>query len=562
VGGPVNVAAKYPHVERADVYARDVVAGKLPACRWVRLACQRQIDDRERKDWQFRFDKDRAEHVCKFLELLPHVKGRWKSKNIELEDWQCFQFTTIFGWVDVDGHRRFRTAYTEVPRKNAKTTCSAGVGLYMLSADGESGAEVYSTAVTRDQARISFDIAARMAAKTSGLRDRFGVEVQTHNLYVPSTGSVFRPLASDADSLDGLNIHCAIVDELHAHKSRKVFDAIDTATGSRRQALKWIITTAGSDKNGVCYEQRKYVTEVLLGHVHDERYWGIVYSIDPEDDWTTVEAQRKANPNYGVSVLPDDIATGCGQALVNPQTQNNFKTKRLNVWVSVGTSYFNALSWEQLCKQPIVEADYEGCPCWFALDLASKWDVAAFMRLYERGPGQWAIFGSYYLPEDSVAPGMPNYEFYSEWAKAGFLTLTPGQITDYDFIERDLLEWNQRALPAEVCYDPYQATQLATRMGSEGLLMVEIPMTVKQMSEPMKALGAAIIGGDIWHDGDPVMSWMVANVMGHEDVKENVYPRKETRNAKIDGAVATIMALSRASLSSGTSIYADAATAI
>lgn len=538
------------YTDRAKRYADCVTAGKISAGEHVRGACQRFLDDLSAEDIPFEFNAAKANRVCEFIECLQHVKGRWKSPYIQLEDWQCFILCNVFGWVDEDGFRRFRTVYVEVPRKNAKTTLCAGVGLYMLALDDEQGAEVYSAAVTRDQARISFDIGRRQALRDEDLRSELGVECLAHSITVPNLGAFWKPLAADADSLDGLNIHCAIVDELHAHKTREVFDAIDTATGSRRQPLKWIITTAGSNKTGVCYEQRKYVTEILRGNSEDDRYFGIVYSIDKEDDWTTEAAWRKANPNFGVSVLPDDIKTGSRQAEANPQTQNNFKTKRLNLWVSVGVAYFNSLSWDTICKKAQPEAEYEGQRCWFALDLASKWDIAAFMRLYERGPGRYAVFGSYYLPEDSVVPGKPNYDIYSGWAKQGQIILTPGQITDYEFIERDLLEWSRRANPEAVCYDPYQATELSTRMSNEGLPMIEVPMTVKNMSEPMKAFGAAILTGNIWHDGDPVHSWMVGNVCAKEDAKENVYPTKETPAAKIDGTVATMMGFSRAMVSS------------
>ena len=538
---------------RAHSYARRVSSGKIPACRWVRLACERHIADRKRKGWRWRWDKARANRICDFIEALPHVKGRWKSKSIQLEDWQCFMLCSVFGWVDSDGLRRFRTVYVEVPRKNAKTTICAGVGLYLTVADGEPGAEVYSAAVTRDQARISLDIGRRMARKEDEFCSAFGVEVLAHTIVQESSGSFWRPLASDADGLDGLNIHGAIVDELHAHKTREVWDAIDTGTGSRAQPLKWIITTAGSNKEGVCFEQRKYITEVLAGRHDDERYFGIVYGLDLEDDWTQQAAWAKANPNFQVSVLRDDIATLCGQAIQNPQAQNNFKTKRLDVWVSAGTAYFNMLAWDA-CRHDIAEADFEGRPCWFGLDLASKVDIAAFMRVYERGPGRWVVFGNYYLPEDAIEDGKPNADIYRGWAKEGRLILTPGAITDYEFIERDLIEWAARTNPEQVGYDPYQATELSTRMLAEGLPMIEIPMTVKNLSEPMKAMGAAIITGDFWHDGDPVLGWMFGNVMSKEDAKENVYPTKERRESKIDGAVASMMAFSRGLLAKNSSI--------
>jgi phage terminase large subunit-like protein len=226
---------------------------------------------------------------------LPHIKGRWKTPTIELEPWQCFFLTVIFGWVDGDGLRRYRKAYIEVPRKNAKTTISAGIALYLLCADGEPGAEVYSAAVTRDQAKYSWDIAQQMVKRDVEMQEYYGLEPLAHSIVIPRLGASFKPLSRDAD--------------LHAHKTREVFDVINLATGSRHQSLVVQITTAGDNKTGVCYEQHHYIEQTLQGNHEDERYFGIIYTIDPEDDWTTAEAARKANPNYGVSVLRDDIET-------------------------------------------------------------------------------------------------------------------------------------------------------------------------------------------------------------------------------------------------------------
>jgi len=506
---------------RAKRYAERVVSGQIPACKWVRLACERQLKELKDGVEGFRFEEEKGNRLCRFVELLPHAKGRWNTKTIRLEDWQCFLLTTVFGWIDADGFRRFRSCYVEIPRKNGKSSMCAAVGLYMLTADEEPGAEVYSAAVTRDQAKIVFGVARYMALHTPAFRARYGLEVHKYHLYVPRTGSVFRPLASDADALHGLNVHCGIIDELHRHKSREVFDALDTSTGSRRQPLKWIITTAGTDKENVCYEQRTFITQVLEGRVTEaKRQFGMIYTLDPEDDWTSPASWKKANPNYGVSVLRDEVEMLAAQAHTNPNSAANFRTRHLNLWLSTGVGYFNMLAWGR-CKRNIAESDYEGYPCWFGLDLASKWDVAAFMRIY-RAEDHWAVFGDYYLPEDAVEKGKPNYDLYAGWAQQGRMTLTPGPIIDFAFIERDLADWARRVNPKEICYDPYQATELATRMSQEGLPMVEIPI------------------------GDPVLSWMLGNVVAKEDVKGNVYPRKERRENKIDGPVAAMMALSRA----------------
>jgi phage terminase large subunit-like protein len=679
------------------------VAGEVRAGELVRLACARQLRDIEA--WEsgnskWNWQPESGSRVCRFIEHLQHVKGRWKSPTIELEPWQCWLLTTLFGWVDGDGFRRYRTAYIEVPRKNAKalaldtpiptpsgwttmgvlrvgdtvlddmgahctviaesevftdhdcyemnfsngesivadaghrwatstvqfgtniyttleifatqewghvlpgilgvevmsvrkvepvptkciavdspshmflcgrtmlpthnTTICAGVALFMLCADGEPGPEVYSTAVTKDQARISWDTAAQMVKRDSEMRAHYGVEPLAHSITVESAGGYFKPLARDADSLEGLNPHCAIVDELHAHKTREVWDVINIARGSRRQSLLLAITTAGENKAGVCYEQHNYTEQILRGRHEDDSYFGVVYTLDPEDDWTTVESARKANPNYGVSVLPDDIEMMCRQARANADSQNTYLTKRLNLWVSVGTAYFNMLAWERLCKDDKLRLeDFTAEPCIFTLDLATKRDLTTRVAVFRRGE-RYYVFGKHYLPSDSLEPGRPNYDFYRGWARDGWLTLTEGNITDYDFVERDLREDSAAYRPLQVGVDPnYNAGHLTTRMLDAGLPMIEVAHNVMQFSEPMKQLEALIVSGRIKHCGDPVLTWAMGNVVAKVDVKGNVYPRRTREENKIDPAVSLIANISlHMRFLSQDSVYANPDTAV
>lgn len=530
------------------LYAQQVVSGEIPACRWVRAACQRQIDDLAKPfgtDWPWLFNKERANKVCIFLENLPHVKGRWKTKDIKLEPWQCFTWTTIFGWIDEDGWRRFRTAYQELPRKNSKTTGAAGIGLYMLCEDGEPGSEVYSAAVTKDQAKICWDTAHQMVKREAEMQGHYGVQPLAHSIVIERDGSYFKPLARDADSLEGLNPHCAIVDELHAHKTREVWDVLNIARGSRRQSLLLAITTAGDNKAGVCYEQHSYVEEILSGHIRDDRYWGVIYSLDSTDDWTTVESSRKANPNYGVSVLPDDIEMMNRQAQANSQSQNTYLNKRLNIWTSVGTAYFNMLAWENRCKDDKLKIeDFANDPCMITLDLASKRDLTTKITLFSRG-NDYYVFGKHYLPADAVNHGNPNYDFYRGWEKDGWLTVTEGDETDYSYVERDLLDDMQKLKPIRVGLDPaYNAAHFSQRMRDAGVPVEEVKHNVLTFSEPMKSLEAMIIGGRIHHNGDPVLAWAMGNVMAKEDVKGGVYPKKAREVNKIDPAVALIANMS------------------
>lgn len=534
----------------AQRYAKDVVAGKIPAGRFVKAACKRQIEDLKRwkaKGSAYRFDTARANKVCRFIELLPHIKGPKAGEPIILEPWQVFILTTVFGWVKADGTRRFRRVYIEVPRGNGKSALSSGVGLYMLCADNEGGAEVYSFATTRDQAKIVFGDAQNMARRTAGLRSHFGVDVNAHNINVLRTASKFEALSAEGSTLDGLNTHFACVDELHAHKTRAVYDVVETSIGKRAQSLLWVITTAGSNRAGICYEVRGFVIKVLAGAAKDESQFGIVYGLDEEDDWTTEEALIKANPNWGISVMPEVLLPLQAKAMTMPSAANNFKTKHLNEWVNADTAWMDMRAWDA-CKDPTLDPEqFAGEPTYVALDLASKVDIAAKVALHERtieGKPHYYVFGQYYLPRDTVERGENSQ--YQGWEHMGLLTVTDGAVIDFDVIEQDLLADCSRFEVREVPYDPFQATQLSTRMAAQGVPMVEMRPTVLNFSEPMKQLEALVLQGRLHHNGDPVLAWMMSNVVAHMDAKDNIYPRKERPENKIDGVVALIMALGRA----------------
>lgn len=531
-------------------YAKDVVAGKIPAGRFVKAACKRQIDDLKRwkaKGAAYRFDTARANKVCRFIELLPHIKGPKAGEPIVLEPWQVFILTTVFGWVKADGSRRFRRVYIEVPRGNGKSALSSGVGLYMLCGDGEGGAEVYSFATTRDQAKIVFGDAQNMARRTPGLRTHFGVDVNAHNINVLRTASKFEALSAEGSTLDGLNTHFACVDELHAHKTRAVYDVVETSIGKRAQSLLWVITTAGSNRAGICYEVRGFVIKVLAGVAKDESQFGIVYGLDEDDDWTTEEALIKANPNWGISVMPEVLLPLQAKAMTMPSAANNFKTKHLNEWVNADTAWMDMRAWDACKDQTLDPEQFAGEPTYVALDLASKVDIAAKIALHERtidGKAHYYVFGQYYLPRDTVERGENSQ--YQGWEHMELLTVTDGAVIDFDVIEQDLLADCSRFEVREVPYDPFQATQLSTRMAAQGVPMVEMRPTVLNFSEPMKQLEALVLQGRLHHNGDPVLAWMMSNVVAHMDAKDNIYPRKERPENKIDGVVALIMALGRA----------------
>ena len=531
-------------------YAKKVVSGEIIVGKYVTAACQRQIQDLKRwksKSAPYQFDTERAESICAFIELLPHIKGPKAGELIYLEPWQIFLLTCIFGWIKPDGSRRFRRVYVEVPRGNGKSALSSGVALFMLCADDEGGAEVYSFATTRDQAKIVFGDAQNMVRRSQGLRASLGVEVGAHSIHILRSANKFEALSAEGSTLDGLNTHFACVDELHAHKTRAVYDVVETSIGKRAQSMLWVITTAGSNRSGICYEVRSFVTKVLTHATVDESQFGIIYGIDTDDDWTTEEALIKANPNWGISVMPEVLLPLQAKAMSMPSAANNFKTKHLNEWVNADSAWMDMRSWDA-CADPNLELiQFEGEPVWIGLDLASKVDIAAKIMVFKKlidDKEHFYCFGHYYLPRETVDRGENSQ--YQGWESLGRLTVTEGAVIDYDTIEEDLLRECSRFEVTEIPYDPFQATQLSTRMMAQGAPMVEVRPTVLNFSEPMKQLEALILQKRLHHDGDPVLGWMMSNVVAHMDAKDNIYPRKERPENKIDGVVALIMALSRA----------------
>jgi len=539
------------YIQIANDYARDVVEGRILACKWTKAACHRHLRDLEAvdgDDFPYRFDAAKAIKVCRFIELLPHYKGKWANELIKLEPWQVFIVTAIFGWVDREtGLRRFRTAYIEVPRKNGKSLFAAAITLYMLTADGEPGAECYSAATTRDQAKIVFDAAQQMARKSPKLRDHFGLAVGAHNLNVLRTSSKCEALSAEGNSLDGLNIHFAAVDELHAHKTRAVYDVLETATGARTQSLLLSITTAGSNRAGVCYEQRTYVTKLLDMVAADETYFGIIYTTDDGDDPFDPAIWAKANPNYGISVFPDDMARLARKAAEMPPALNNFLTKRLDVWVSSDVAWMDMRAWEACGDKSLEPGQFEGEPCILGYDFASKIDIAARIQLFTREIEEKTHYYAFlrsYLPESAIEESRNSQ--YDGWVRGGHLQTTEGNVIDFEMIEDELDDLGGHHEVKEVAFDPFQATEFSTRMMAKGFPMVEMRPTVLNFSEPMKQLEALVLSGRFHHDGDPVLAWMASNVVCHTDVKDNIYPRKERPENKIDGVVALIMALGRA----------------
>lgn len=527
----------------ARQYAADILGGKIPACKWVKLAVDRQLADLKKYVGDrslYVFDENEANRVCKFIELLTHTKGELAGTRIHLEPWQVFILTTVFGWLRrADGGRRYRRAYVEVSRGNGKSTLCSGIGLYCLLADREGGAEVYSFATTRDQAKIVFGDAKVMAERNAPLRNKFGLQVLANALYVPTSNSTFQAKSAEGSTLDGLNTHLAIIDELHAHKTRAVYDVVETSTGKRKNSLMFVITTAGFDTSGICYEVRTMVTKVLEKSVVDETQFGIIYGLDEGDDWTTVEALEKANPNWDISVRPEIITSLMKKAIALPSAVNNFKTKHLNIWCSASSAWMDMQAWEA-GEINVDRSDFEGQPCYIGLDVGAKNDVTAKVLLFPVGKS-FVVFADFYLPEAAVEKSTNSQ--YRGWVEEGWITQSGGAMTDLARIEEDIRDDLSRFDVKGIAYDPWNALQLATNLGNDGAPMVEYRNTVQNFSDPMKSLEALVQDKRVNHDGNPVLRWMMGNVVAKLDAKDNIFPRKERYENKIDGVVALIMAL-------------------
>lgn len=545
-------APKYPLVKAAETYARRVVAGKIPCCKWIKLACKRHLDDLKASkaaDYPYKFDPAKAEKVAKFLQLLPHTKGKWASKRelIKLEGWQLFSVCIPFGWLrKKDSTRRFRTIVIFVPRKNGKSIIGGGVGAYMFVADGEFGAEVYSGATTEKQAWEVFRPAKLMIERTPELRDHYGVEVNASNMCRLEDGSRFEPVIGKPG--DGSSPSCAIVDEYHEHQDSTLFDTMETGMGAREQPVILVITTAGSSIGGPCHQLVRDAERMLEGVIERPDLWAMLYTIDPGDDWTSEEALIKANPNHGISINGDFLLARQRDAMQSASKQATFRTKHLNEWVGAKNAWLNMLRWKEAPPRKSLQ-ELEGRRCIIGLDLASKIDIAGNILLFPPVDGDpfWHVHGRYYLPEARVIEELDgNTSRYREFDALGLLTLTDGEVIDFEVIKDDLREFAGRFDIEAVAYDPWQATQLAQEMEAEGLPMVEIRQTVQNISEPMKELEALTLRRLLAHGDCPILTWMASNVLAKLDVKDNIYPNKERPENKIDGIVALIMSLSRA----------------
>ena len=504
----------------------------------------------------------RAEHACFFIETCPHVKGKLAKPNrdgsrnkLVMEPWQVFATLNIFGWVSVeDGLRRFLYVYIEVAKKNGKSTWLAGFALYLAFIDGEVGAEVYTAATSREQAKIVFEDAKKMAEDTPAMRQRFGIEISQYSVFQSTTNSSLKPLSQDrGGTKDGLNVHGAIIDELHAHKTADMYDILANGTASREEPLVAAISTAGDDTTSKCYQERKVVVDVLMKKAVHDQYFGMIFCLDRADDWKNPAVWAKANPNYGISVSRKYLDSIFDKVRISPKNEAIFRQKHLNEWVGTVDGWIAPSVWGD-AKRDVHESEFFGQTCFGGYDLASRLDLADWGRLIprlENGKVHWYVFANHYINEKVVDTkeainGEKRPDEYPVWRDEGYLIVTEGATTDFDLIQRDIENYHVENPFFELGHDPYHASQLTSNLLDQGINVIEVPQITKHLSEPMRWLEQLLAEGRLHHNGDPVLTWCVLNVVVRPDAKENIFPRKDSPGKKIDAAVAMIIAASRA----------------
>ena len=550
----------------ANQYVADVISGKEISGKFLKLACKRYLSDLKRAksdiDFDYKLDADRAHHACFFIETMPHVKGELarpdkdgNRKKLIMEPWQVFATLNMFGWVNSVGIRRFVYVYIEIAKKNGKSTWAAAIALYMAFVDGEPGAEVYAAATNYEQASIVWKDAKQMVEFTPAFQERFGVKTTQYTIYAEHNNSVFKPLASDKKGTkDGLNVHCAIEDEMHAHKDSSMYDIIADGIAARLQPLIIGITTAGDDTMGVCYRERTTLVSVLEGKSTHERYFGLIFCLDKNDDWREPKNWPKANPSLGASFKIDYLLDKFEKIKISPSMEALFRQKSLNEWVGSTDSWITSQMWANaLDVKP--EKHFVGVPSFGGMDLASRLDLAGWGKLYpflaNDGKVHWYYYSKQYINERVVKTveainGEKRPDLYPVWVDQGHLIQTDGNSTDFDLIERDILASHAESPFFQMAYDQHNAHQLATHLSDEGITTIDVAMRWQFLSPAMKWLEVLLIDGRLHHNGDPVLAWCMTNVVVRPDNNGNIFPRKDSPVKKIDAALALIMAAARA----------------
>lgn len=486
---------------------------------------------------------DDATRVMRFFrECLTHSKGEHAGSAFELLDWQADFLRRLFGTKREDGLRQYRQAYLEIPRKNGKSTIGAGIALYLLLMDREQGAEIYSAAADADQAALVFAEAKAMVESNPALAKM--CMVYRREIHVPSTGSKYKVLSAEAYSKHGLNAHGIIFDEVHAQQNRELWEVLTTSTGARRQPLTIAITTAGWDRESLCWQLHEHARRLINGELHDDSFLSIIYAAGDEEDWTDPAVWKKANPSLGVTLKEEYMKTECERAKMMPSYENTFRRLHLNQWTENETRWLKMDDWSGCDGAPIDRAALKGKRCFAGLDLSSKVDMTAFVLWF---PESGTVLPFFWIPEKNIKRKCDQDRVpYDVWAKQGLLETTPGDSIAQDCIREKINQLASEFHIVKIGFDPWNATQMSTWLQEDGANVFELRQGFQTLSEPTKELERLVISRAIRHGNNPILRWQVGNVIVRQDENGNFRPDKKHSRGRIDGVVALILALTLA----------------
>ncbi|HFU4561007.1 TPA: terminase large subunit [Streptococcus suis] len=494
------------------------------------------------------YDKAKADRAVTFINNLSHTKGKWAGKRFDLLPWQEQIVRDLFGIVKEDGNRQFLTAYIEIPKKNGKSELAAAIALYLLYADNEASAEVYGAACDRNQASIVFDVAKQMVQMSRPLEKRSKIMGATKRIVNYSNAGFYQVLSAETGTKHGLNVSGLVFDEIHAQPNRHLYDVLTKGSGdAREQPLFFIITTAGTDRNSICYELHTKALDILNGRKKDTSFYPVVYGLSDEDDWNDEANWLKANPSLGHTIGIDRVREAYQQALDNPAEENVFKQLRLNMWTSSSVAWIPEHVYAK-GNDPIQYESLKGRSCYAGLDLSSTSDITAFVLVFPPRfeEENYIVMPFFWLPEDTLELRCRrDHVLYDVWERHGYIKTTEGNVVHYGFIEKFIEDLSEIYHIKEIAYDRWNATQMVQNLEGMGLTMVPFGQGYKDMSPPSKELYKLMMEGKIQHGGHPVLKWMGQNVVMRQDPAGNIKPDKEKSVEKIDGIVALIMGLDR-----------------
>ena len=495
------------------------------------------------------YDKSAADYAVAFIENLCHTKGTWAGKPFELIDWQEQIIRDLFGTLKPNGYRQFNTAYIEIPKKQGKSELAAAVALLLTCGDGEERAEVYGCAADRQQAAIVFDVAADMVRMCPALSKRVKILASQKRLIYTPTNSFYQVLSAEAYSKHGFNIHGIVFDELHTQPNRKLFDVMTKGSGdARMQPLYFLITTAGTDTHSICYETHQKAKDIIEGRKIDPTFYPVIYGADESDDWTDPKVWKKANPSLDITVGIDKVKAACESAKQNPGEENAFRQLRLNQWVKQAVRWMPMEKWDK-CAFAVDEEELEGRVCYGGLDLSSTTDITAFVLVFPPldEEDKYIILPYFWIPEENLTLRVNrDHVPYDVWERQGYLQTTEGNVVHYGFIEKFIEKLGERFNIREIAFDRWGAVQMVQNLEGMGFTVVPFGQGFKDMSPPTKELMKLVLEQKIAHGGHPVLRWNMDNIYIRTDPAGNIKADKEKSTEKIDGAVATIMALDRA----------------